>query len=48
MTDDNPNDAAELPKLPVYRLEDLLIGLTPEMMRRVFDWGPDIGREIVE
>lgn len=31
-----------------FKLEELLIGMTPEAMRDAFDWGPDIGREIVE
>jgi antitoxin MazE len=30
-----------------YRLEELLEGMTPEDMHGAFDWGPDIGREIV-
>jgi len=33
---------------PRYRLADLLIGMTPDAMREAFDWGPDIGREIVD
>ena len=33
---------------PRYRLSDLLIGMTPEDMRGVFDWGEDVGREVVE
>jgi len=33
---------------PRYRLEDLLVGVTPEEMRAAFDWGPDLGREVVE
>ena len=33
---------------PRYRLEDLLIGMTPEAMHQIFDWGPDVGREIVD
>ena len=33
---------------PRYQIEDLLVGVTPEAMRDAFDWGPDIGREIVE
>lgn len=32
---------------PRYRLEDLLVGATPEAMREAFDWGPDVGRETV-
>ena len=30
-----------------YRLEDLLVGMTPEAMHTAFDWGPDLGREDV-
>ncbi|HEX3484197.1 MAG TPA: AbrB/MazE/SpoVT family DNA-binding domain-containing protein [Micropepsaceae bacterium] len=33
---------------PVYTLDELLVGMTPEAMRNAFDWGPDIGRENVE
>jgi antitoxin MazE len=33
---------------PRYRLEDLVVGMSPEAMREAFDWGPDRGREIVE
>ena len=33
---------------PRYRLEDLLVGATPEAMREAFDWGPDVGREAVD
>jgi len=32
-------------KRPVYRLEELLVGLTPKAMHEAFDWGPDVGRE---
>ena len=28
---------------PIYRLDELLAGMTPEAMHEVFDWGPDIG-----
>ncbi len=31
-----------------YRLDDLLIGMTPEAMHKAYDWGPDRGREIVD
>ncbi|WP_029006945.1 AbrB/MazE/SpoVT family DNA-binding domain-containing protein [Azospirillum halopraeferens] len=30
---------------PRYDLDELLTGMTPEAMRDVYDWGPDIGRE---
>jgi len=33
---------------PRYRLEDLLAGMTPEAMHDAFDWGPDVGREVVD
>jgi antitoxin MazE len=33
---------------PRYRLADLLVRMTPDAMREAFDWGPDIGREIVD
>jgi len=33
---------------PRYSLDELLKGVTPEAMREAFDWGPDVGREIVE
>ena len=36
------------PSRPRYKLADLLKGMTPEAMREAFDWGPDVGREIVE
>jgi antitoxin MazE len=31
-----------------YVLADLLKAMTPEAMRQAFDWGPNIGREIIE
>lgn len=31
-----------------YTLEELLVNVTPEAMRQAFDWGPDVGREIVD
>jgi antitoxin MazE len=33
---------------PVYKLEDMLKGMTPEAMREAFDWGPDVGREKID
>lgn len=33
---------------PSYRLEDLLANVTPEAMGAVFDWGADVGGEIVD
>ena len=42
------NQIRILPARPHYRLEELLQGMTPETVRRAFDWGPDRGRESVE
>lgn len=36
------------PDRPLYRLEALLEGMTSEDMHAAFDWGPEVGREIVE
>jgi antitoxin MazE len=36
------------PARPRYKLADLLDDMTPEAMHEAFDWGPDVGREIVE
>ena len=36
------------PARPKYVLVDLLKDMTPDAMREAFDWGPDVGREIVE
>lgn len=33
---------------PIYELDELLEGMTPEAIREAFDWGEDRGREIVE
>jgi antitoxin MazE len=33
---------------PRYRLEELLVGITPRAMRAAFDWGDDRGREAVD
>jgi antitoxin MazE len=33
---------------PLFRLEELLVGMTPEAMHHAFDWGHDIGREKVD
>ena len=35
-------------KQPVYTLAELLSGMTPEAMHEAFDWGPDMGDEVVE
>jgi antitoxin MazE len=32
---------------PRYRLDDLLVGMTPEAVRDAFEWGADVGREAV-
>lgn len=37
-----------VPAQPRYVLADLLEDMTPEVMREAFDWGPDVGREIIE
>lgn len=36
------------PRQRKYTLEELLANVTPEGMREAFDWGPDVGREIVD
>ena len=36
------------PARPRYVLAELLEGVTSEAMREAFDWGPDIGREIID
>jgi antitoxin MazE len=36
------------PSLPRSRLEDLLVGMTPEAVHEAFHWGRDVGREIVD
>lgn len=33
---------------PRYNLDELMKGVTPEAMREAFEWGSDVGREIVE
>lgn len=33
---------------PRYKLEELLAGITPEDMHEAFNWGSDVGREVVE
>jgi len=33
---------------PVYTLDELLVGMTPGAMHEAFDWGPDVGREILD
>lgn len=33
---------------PRYTLDELLDGVTPQAMREAFDWGDDVGREVVE
>ena len=33
---------------PAYRLEDLLVNMTPDSMHAAFDWGPGVGREIID
>jgi antitoxin MazE len=36
------------PAAETWRLEDLLVGMTPEAMGEAFDWGADEGREAVD
>lgn len=33
---------------PALKLEDLLAGITPEAMHEAFDWGPPVGREVID
>ncbi|MFI5021651.1 MAG: AbrB/MazE/SpoVT family DNA-binding domain-containing protein [Alphaproteobacteria bacterium] len=33
---------------PLYTLDELLVGMTPEAMHEAFDWGPAVGHEVVE
>ena len=33
---------------PTFELGELLEGMTPEAMHDAFDWGEDVGREVVE
>jgi antitoxin MazE len=33
---------------PGYRLDDLLVGMTPAAAHEAFRWGPDIGREVID
>jgi len=33
---------------PAWRLEDLLVNMTPEAMGEAFRWGDDEGREVVD
>ena len=37
-----------VPVKRVYTIEELMVNVTPESMREAFDWGPDVGREIVD
>ena len=36
------------PVTKAWRIEDLLVGMTPEAMHEAFDWGDDRGREVVD
>jgi antitoxin MazE len=36
------------PAAPTWRLEDMLVGMTPAAMGEAFDWGDDKGREVVD
>ncbi|HKO09902.1 MAG TPA: AbrB/MazE/SpoVT family DNA-binding domain-containing protein [Alphaproteobacteria bacterium] len=33
---------------PLYTLDELLVGMTPEGLHEAFDWGPAVGHEVVE
>lgn len=33
---------------PTYRLEDVLANMSPAAAHAAFDWGPDLGREVVD
>ncbi len=33
---------------PLYTLDELLVGMTPEAVHEAFDWGPAVGHEVVE
>lgn len=33
---------------PRYSLDDLLANMTPEAAHAAFDWGDDVGREIID
>jgi len=33
---------------PRYKLQELLVGMTPKAMHQAFDWGPDAGRESID
>jgi antitoxin MazE len=36
------------PARPRYRLDELLVGITPRAMRQAWSWGRDKGREAVD
>lgn len=36
------------PKPPKYSLKEMLRGITPEKVHPAIDWGPDVGREIID
>jgi hypothetical protein len=36
------------PVVPRYTIEELLVGMTPEALSEAFEWGADVGREVVE
>ena len=37
-----------MPAKPLWKLDDLLINMTPEAMSDAFSWGEDQGREAVD
>lgn len=36
------------PLTKAWRLENLLVGMSPEALHEAFDWGDDQGREVVD
>jgi len=43
----NDRGGSGRPQSRRYALKDLLSGITPDEMREAFDWGPELGREVV-
>ena len=44
-----PIDREKIPAdRPRHDLAEMLVGMTPEAMRGVFDWGTDMGREALD
>jgi antitoxin MazE len=36
------------PSAPRYVLADLLVNMTPQAAHEAFDWGDDVGREVID